>query len=153
MLIESEERRPSFKTSLLAWVVTKFFTFCGTKKFITGFTGLLFPILCQINPVHIHLLALKCWVTLFIHVYLYLRSGLCLSNFPVKLCAFVPLMPHTPYILTSLTLIIFGKENKLWSSSWHVLQFPVIASILSPDSLCHMLSDTLILCYPVSVRN
>ena len=56
----------------------------------------------------------------------------------------------------SIHLVLFDSNN-IWQGE-QIMKLlmvfsPVTASILSPDSLCHMLPDTLILCYPISVRN
>jgi hypothetical protein len=81
------------------------------------------------------------------------------SGFPTKfLYAFlIPPMCATCSVhqirLYLITLITSGEVYKLWSSSLcSLLQPPATSSLLGPNVLCALLSDTLHLCSTLSVR-
>jgi hypothetical protein len=70
-----------------------------------------------------------------------LSSGLFLSDFPIKILhAFLISSMHSTclfhqIVLDFITLIIFGEEYKLWSSSLcSLLQSPATSSLLGPNT-------------------
>jgi hypothetical protein len=84
-------------------------------------------------------------------------SGVCLLDFPTKMLLFFPMCtiwpPNSPLHYLS-NQIIFGEEHRLWNFSLcSLLQSPVPLSLLGSDIFSTMLSNTLSVCFSLSVKN
>jgi len=144
-------------------MVKKFSAFYGTRRLISVFTKAHHWSWSKARWIHFtssHLISPRSILILTSLLCLGLTNNLFFpSGFPTRiLYAFlIPHMCATCHIhlifLDLITRIIFKEVYKLWSSSLcSFLQSSAICSVLGPNVLSILLSNTLYLCYSLSVR-
>ena len=134
-------------------LVKKFPTFHGTQRFITALTSVCHLSLSWASPIqsiYPHPTSRRSILILSTHLCLGLPSGLLPSGFPSK-TLYTPLSlpiratcPAHLILLDFITRTILGEEYKSFSSSLcSLLHYPLISSLLGPNILNTMFSNTL----------